>query len=125
MKLSQLNNGKNNKTTWLLAIVIFFSGLSFSSPTAYARERQVNARTELVLSTRNRSSKANSFKNFFFPHKTENQYTEFNHFFEVYGILAAIQLKVVNKIHLQFYSNLMNASFLSQQMASNLPYLVE
>ena len=75
MELSQLHKPKNSQTAWVLAVVLFFSGLTFSSP-SFARERQVKARIELVPSTGDRSTNAFSSKHFP-PSQKPDRFIEF------------------------------------------------
>jgi hypothetical protein len=119
MQLSHLTKPKSSHTAWLLAVVLFFSGLSFSSSSsAYARERQVKARTELVVSTKNRSGKTSSPKHH--PtHTTETPRTNFIHCIEFHSTLSAIQLKHVTKTHLHFSPILKKASFFPIARVSN------
>lgn len=107
MQRIQLTKPKSGHTAWLLAVVLFFSGLSFSSSVAYARERQVKARTELVVSTKNPAGKTFSPKHQ--PtHPAEATQVKFIHRIEVHSTLYTTQLKHVNKKHHHFSSILKN-----------------
>jgi hypothetical protein len=111
---------KSRHAAWLLAVVLFFSGLSFSSPVAYARERQTKARTELVLSARKQSILSSS--PYAFPPPTVAiQFIESSHAVRSHAILTAMRIREMNKIHRQFLSTIICASFFSQQSTTDLP----
>ena len=120
MTISPFPKTKNSQTAWLLALVLFFSGLSYSSP-SYARAARVKAGTELVLSPRNNSAK--TFKWFSLSQQTEQISSAYNHSTGLCSLLSKVKFKETNETHQQFSSTLMMSSFLSQQRAS-LAHLV-
>jgi len=126
MIFRELIDRKNSHATWLLAIVIFLSGFSFSFSTEYAKAEHVKAKTELVV-----NAKTKSKKSFFYGQSacsfaivsTQSLFstTCFIHFQNgIYSVL----FNAVNKKHQDFIPLLTARHFPSKTPEDNLASLL-
>jgi hypothetical protein len=128
MALRLLSKTKNRYTTWVLALVLFFSGLSFSGSICYAKEGQVKARTELIVSVKVNLRRATSLRRApslksFAPLHSQ-WLSDACSFLKFYGRTSETQLIEVNKTYRNFFLDLLRISFSHRQTVSALSYLI-
>ncbi|HEY5826204.1 MAG TPA: hypothetical protein VIT44_17660 [Cyclobacteriaceae bacterium] len=126
MIFRKLIDRRNNHATWLLAIVIFLSGFSFSLSTEYAKSEHVKAKTELVASARTRSKKSISYGQSAFsfaPFSIQPSFST-SYYIHFQNGLYNVLFNEVNKTHRYFFPLLITRHLLSKTPEENLAYLL-
>ena len=104
MILRKLMEKKNSQATWLLVIVLFLSGFSFSLSTGYAKADHVKAKTELVVSGKTKSKKSffyGQYASSFAPVAVKPSFST-SYFINFQNSLYRILFNAVNKAHQDF-----------------------